>query len=121
MFSSELELQKCFHKLLCNQINRNEEIIDEFNARFGNVDIVRVTNNNSIFFTKEQAEMLSEFRHARIVSLLHRKAVRTLEYIKICSGYDTNSVKYSLKKLISAEIVEEVSPYRYLINDNFSF
>lgn len=121
MFSSELELQKCFHKQLLEQATNNEKIVDEFNARFGNVDIVKVTNNSRLLLSKEQANLLSEFRYARIVSLLHKKAVRTLEFIKNASGYDINSVKYTLKRLINAEIIVEVSSGRYLINDNFSF
>lgn len=121
MFSSELELQKYFHIHLCDKSTKNEKIIDEFNARFGNVDIVKVTNNNSVLFTKEQASLLSQFICARLVSLLHKKSIRTLEYIKNSSGYDYNNVKYSLKKMISAKIVSEVSPNRFLINDNFSF
>ena len=121
MFSSELELQKNFHKQLLSKSADNEKIVDEFNARFGNVDIVKVTNNSRIFLSKEQANLLSEFRYARIVSLLHRKAVRTLEYIKNASGYDINTVKLTLKKLVTAKIVDEISTDRYLINDNFSF
>ncbi|RCW63535.1 hypothetical protein [Saliterribacillus persicus] len=121
MFSTELELQSCFHNLLLRNATNNEKIIDEFNARFGNVDIVKVTNNSNNLLTVEQANLLSEFRYARIVSLLHKRAVRTLNYIVDISGYDINTVKYILKKLILTNIVNEITPNKYLIKDQFSF
>ena len=121
MFSSELELQNIFHNHLQKNAAPNEKIIDEFNARFGNVDIVKVTNNNNYTLSKEQALLLSEFRYARIVSLLHKKAVRTIEYIINTSGYDSNTVKYILRKLVSVDIVNEIGLSRYLISDQFSF
>ncbi|HFM6545512.1 TPA: hypothetical protein ACG86J_002799, partial [Enterococcus faecium] len=93
MFSSELELQTIFHNQLQKNAASNEKIVDEFNARFGNVDIVKVTNNSTYMLKKEQAILLSEFRYARVVSLLHKKAIRTIEYIIKTSGYDKNTVK----------------------------
>lgn len=121
VFSSELELQTIFHNQLQKNAASNEKIVDEFNARFGNVDIVKVTNNSTYMLKKEQAILLSEFRYARVVSLLHKKAIRTIEYIIKTSGYDKNTVKYILNKLVSVGIVNEISINRYLINDQFSF
>ena len=120
MFSNELELQNSFHNQLQKNIARNESIVDEFNARFGNVDIVKVTNNSEHTFSNDQAKILSEFRYARIVSLLHKKATRTIDYLVNTSGYDYNTVKYILKKLTSFNIVSEINIDRYLIHDNFS-
>ncbi|MGG5342908.1 hypothetical protein [Enterococcus sp. AZ192] len=121
MFSTELELQNSFHNHLQKRITTNESIIDEFNARFGNVDIVKVTNNSDYTFNNDQANILAEFRYARIVSLLHNKAIRTIDYIVKTSGYDYNTVKYILKKLVFFDIVYEINNGRYLIHDNFSF
>lgn len=121
MFSTELKLQNSFHNHLQKRIATNESIIDEFNARFGNVDIVKVTNNSDYIFRNDQANILAEFRYARIVSLLHNNSIRTIDYIVKTSGYDFNTVKYILKKLVFFDIVYEVNNGRYLIHDNFSF
>ena len=39
MFRYELDLQSEFKKMLENKLNKNEAILKEFDARFGNVDL----------------------------------------------------------------------------------
>ena len=48
MFRSELELQNKFINLMKQDKQDHTYISDEFNARFGNVDIVKVKYDNKV-------------------------------------------------------------------------
>lgn len=43
MFETELQMQKEFSRLLNLNKKQNQNILEEFNARFGNVDVVMTT------------------------------------------------------------------------------
>ena len=46
MFETELQMQKNFIKLLNLEKKHNQNILEEFNARFGNVDVVMTDYDN---------------------------------------------------------------------------
>lgn len=121
MFKTELLLQEKFIELKNKGLNDNEQILSEFNARFGNVDIVQVINNSSNFLNCEQAEVLSTYHYAKILSYIHKKAVRTYNYLYKRSGYTEQTLKAALSKLIKIGIVNEIAPKRYVIAEEFEF
>ncbi len=87
MFKYEIELQNIFIKLLNKKRKTNEYISSEFNARFGNVDIVKVKYKNNISLTKNQANVLSNVAITKIMGYLHKNSPRTLSYLIKNSGY----------------------------------
>ena len=121
MFASELELQNKFIELMKQDLHINTCILDEFNARFGNVDIVKVKYENNIPLKKNQADILSNIAAARIVGYLHKKSVRTLLYLIKNSGYTEEYVLSILSKLKSLNIIEEPIHHRYIISEQFQF
>ena len=121
MFGSELELQQKFIELKNKNKKENGNLLSEFNARFGNVDIVEVIINNTSLLNVNQAEILSIYQHAKVLAFLHRKAVRTFSYLKKCTDYTDKSLSDTLSKLIRANIVSEITKGRYLISSEFQF
>ncbi len=121
MFRSELELQNKFIDLIKQDKQDHTYISDEFNARFGNVDIVKVRYKNNIPLTKEQAKILSNIAAARIVGYLHKNSTRTLSYLIKNSGYTKEYILSILAKLKSFNIINEPNAYRYIINEQFEF
>src|SRR5574344_164942 len=121
MFKSELELQNTFIKLLKLSKQKNTYISDEFNARFGNVDIVKVKYENSLPLTKNQADILSNIAAARIVGYLHKNSVRTLSYLIKVYEYTKEYIMSILSKLKSTNIINETKNHRYIINEQFEF
>lgn len=121
MFESELELQKEFIKQLNKHKQKNTYILDEFNARFGNVDIVKVKYTNKIPLNYKQIELLSNIGVAHIVGYLHKKSLRTLDYLIKNSGYTLEYTLNILSKLKSANIISEPYEKRYIINEQFIF
>lgn len=121
MFKSELSLQEKFIELKSQEIKGNEKVLSEFNARFGNVDIVQVIVDSGQLMNYEQANLLSIYRHARVIGYLHKNAVRTFEYLKKRTGYVESVLSNTLSKLIKLNIIIEESPRRYVISDEFQF
>jgi len=121
MFNSELELQNTFINLLKENKLDNTYISDEFNARFGNVDIVKVIYENQKPLTKKQADILSNIAAARIVGYLHKNSMRTLSYLIKNSGYTKNYILTIVAKLKATNIISEPKYNRYIINEQFEF
>ena len=121
MFRSELELQNKFIDLMKQNKQDHTYISDEFNARFGNVDVVKVKYENNIPLTKNQAEILSNIAAARIVGYLHKNSMRTLCYLIKNSGYTKKYILSILAKLKSLNIIKEPKKYRYIIHEQFEF
>lgn len=121
MFSNELCLQEKFIELIKNQLKENEKVLSEFNARFGNVDIVQVIVDDSHLMNYEQAKVLSNYQCARVIGYLHKKAVRTFEYLVKRTDYNEKVLSNLLSKLMKTNIIIEVSPKRYVISNEFQF
>lgn len=121
MFTSEVCLQEKFIELKQLELKENEKVLSEFNARFGNVDIVQVSLNNSKLMNYKQAYLLSNYQFAKVIAYLHKKAVRTFDYLMKRTDYDEKVLSQLLSKLTKANIIREVSPKRYIVSNDFQF
>ena len=121
MFTSELCLQNKFIQLKEIELKDNEKILTEFNARFGNVDIVQVIINNSNVLSYEQANLLSTYQYAKVLAFLHKKAVRTFNYLQKSTDYGEKILSSILSRLIKVNIVTEINSNRYIIAEGFEF
>ncbi|MBU5250776.1 hypothetical protein KQI46_02325 [Lysinibacillus capsici] len=121
MFTSELCLQNKFIQLKEAELNKNEKILTEFNARFGNVDMVQVFINDSNLLSYDQANLLSSYQFAKVLAFLHKKAIRTFSYLQKCTDYGKKMLSSILSKLIKANIVTEINSNRYIISEEFEF
>ncbi|MCA1028657.1 hypothetical protein LCM23_21540 [Cytobacillus kochii] len=121
MFTSELCLQEKFIELKRDELKENEKFLSEFNARFGNVDIVQVIVDDAHLMNYEQANLLSNYQFAKVIGYLHKKGVRTFDYIAKRTDYDGKVLSYLLSKLAKANIIKEVTPKRYIISHEFQF
>ena len=122
MFKSEFELQQIFFTQLENIKNANTNILQEFNARFGNVDIVEVSFdyfNNTL--NNSQAELLSIYSNALVVGYLHKNTSRTFKYLLNKTGYTEDYLNSILLALEKANIVFESIPRKYTIYPDFKF
>lgn len=121
MFNSELEMQKIFVSFLKNEHLENTFISEEFNARFGNVDIVKVKYKNRQPISNAQAIILSNIACAKIVGYLHKNSVRTLKYLISKTGFTSEYVLSLLAKLKREKVIEEIYYHKYIINSQFVF
>lgn len=122
MFDSEYELQQLFFKQLNETKNNNSNILQEFNARFGNVDIVEVDYsciNNTL--STEQATLLSSYSSALIVAFLHKNTFRTKSYLMKRTGYTDDYLSSILTNLKRENIINEIEKNKYVISSNFKF
>lgn len=121
LFTSELYLQEKFIELKRDGLKDNERVLSEFNARFGNVDIVQVIVEDSHLMNYEQARLLANYQSAKVISYLYKKAIRTFDYLMKRTDYNDKVLANLLSKLIKTNIIEEVAPKRYVISNNFRF
>lgn len=121
MFETELQMQKEFIRLLNLNKKKNQNILEEFNARFGNVDVVMTDYNNlKITMTKPQAEILSNYSTALVVAFLHRKKAHTFKYLIDKTGYTEEYLLSILSTLKRENIVLEENN-KFIICDDFKF
>lgn len=121
MFETELQMQKQFIKLLSLNKKQNQNILEEFNARFGNVDVVMTDYDNlKITMTKSQAEILSNYSTALVVAFLHRKKAHTFNYLIDKTGYTEEYLLSILATLKKENIILEENN-KFIICDDFKF
>lgn len=121
MFETELQMQKNFIKLLNLDKKHNQNILEEFNARFGNVDVVMTDYDNlKITMTKSQAEILSNYSTALVVAFLHRKKAHTFKYLISKTGYTKEYLLSILTTLKKENVVIEKNS-KFIICDDFKF
>ncbi len=121
MFETELQMQKEFIKLLNLNKKQHQNILEEFNARFGNVDVVMTDYNNlKIVMTKSQAEILSNYSTALVVAFLHKKKQHTIKYLMDKTGYTEEYLLSILSTLKKESIILEENN-NFIISDNFKF
>lgn len=121
MFETELQMQKEFIRLLNLDKKATQNILEEFNARFGNVDVVLTDiENMNITMTKSQAEILSTYSTALVVAFLHKKKAHTLKYLINKTGYTEEYLSSILSTLKKENVISEDNN-KFIINDNFKF
>ena len=122
MFESEFELQQIFFKQLETNKNKNTNILQEFNARFGNVDIVEVDYTSySNTLTDSQAKLLSIYSNALVVGYLHKNQSRSYKYLLNKTGYTEDYLNTTLQSLEKAKIIFSIDSNKYVICKNFKF
>lgn len=122
MFNSEYELQQTFFEQLEYRKNIKTNIIQEFNARFGNVDIVEVNYSNyKNSISNYQAKLLSIYSHALIVGYLHKKTPRKYNYLLKKTGYTEDYLNSIILDLEKANIISHLENNKYIINNDFKF
>lgn len=122
MFKSELDLQLTFYDQLVKSKTVNTNILQEFNARFGNVDIVEVNFNDlNVTLTREQAEILSLYSSALVVGFLHRNTPRTYKYLISKTGYTKDYLNSILLVLEKEKIISKLQNNKYIICKDFKF
>ena len=121
MYKYEQDLQDKFRIMLENDMDNNEKIIEEFDARFGNVYLVKVSYNHLNSNTYNQFEILTNYSYAIVIAFLHKKQKRSLKYLIDKTGYTYDYIKNILNILKRNNIVIELSNNCYIINDEFKF
>ena len=121
MFKSELELEIKFIEQLNQKKKDNENIIQQFNARFGNVDVVKVILDNDLYVSSSQATTLSTYANSMVVAFLHKKQTRTLNYLIRKTGYTKEYILNIISNLKRDNIIIELSEHKYIISDKFKF
>lgn len=121
MFKYERDLQVEFKKMLEKSMNQNEKIIEEFDARFGNVDLVKVCYNELNSETEKEFKILTNYANAIVVAFLHKKQKRSLKYLMEKTGYTYDYIKIVINTLKSHKIIDEISENCYIINESFKF
>ena len=121
MFETELQMQKEFIRLLNLNKKTTQNILEEFNARFGNVDVVMTDiESMNITMTKSQAEILSNYSTALVVAFLHRKKAHTLKYLIDKTGYTEEYLSAILASLKKEDVILEENN-KFIIHDDFKF
>ena len=121
MFETELQMQKEFIKLLSLNKKQNQNILEEFNARFGNVDVVMTDYDNlKITMTKSQAEILSNYSTALVVAFKKKKKAHTFNYLIDKTGYTEEYLLSILATLKKENIILEENN-KFIICDDFKF
>lgn len=121
MYKYEIELQDSFKKMLYFDLENNEKILEEFDARFGNVDLVKVSYNNLNSKTCNQFKILANHSCAIVVAFLHKKQKRSFKYLLDKTGYTTEYLKNIINTLKKNNIIIETINNCYIINDDFKF
>jgi hypothetical protein len=121
MFSSELELQKCFLNHLNDSLCSSEKLFEEFSARFGNVDIIKIDQCGVFNISQLQASTLLTHSNAFVVALLHKNCSRTINFLIKKTGYTKSYILNIVNALKKANIIYEVSNQKYQICSDFKF
>ena len=121
MYKYEKDLQNKFREMLQNDIDNHEKILEEFDARFGNVDLVKVSYNHLNSKTYNQFELLANHSYAVIIAFLHKKQKRSFKYLLDKTGYTYDYLRSLLNTLKRNSIITELSNHCYIINDEFKF
>ncbi len=121
MFRYELDLQNEFKKMLENNLDKNEVVLKEFDARFGNVDLVKVSYKSFNPSLEQQFKILSNHATSVVVAFLHKKQKRSFKYLHEKTGYTYDYLKKIIKTLKKYNIINEVSENCFVISDTFNF
>ncbi|KIP19917.1 hypothetical protein JV16_02934 [Anoxybacillus ayderensis] len=96
-----------------------KKILREMDCWQGRADLVVAETKNEKIIPKEKAVLLSNLTNARVISLLHKKAPRTLSFLVKRTGLTEQTLKKSLRTLLNEEIIVENSNRSYLLHQDF--
>lgn len=121
MFETELEMQKAFINFLNKEKKKNQNIFEEFNARFGNVDVVvSELDDSKIKINIEQAEVLSNYSAALVLAFLHKKKPHKFEYLLDKTGYTSDYLSSILAIMKKEHIIYEIE-HKFIVCEDFKF
>lgn len=99
--------------------DKNKKILKEMDCWQGRADLVVAEIKDKEILSKEKAMLLSNLTNAQIISLLHRKAPRTLNFLINRTGLTESTVRRSLRLLLNEGIVMENSNKSYILHPDF--
>jgi DNA-binding Lrp family transcriptional regulator len=99
--------------------DKNKKILRELDCWQGRADLVVAEIRGREILSKEKAMLLSNLTNAQIVSLLHKNAPRTLNFLINRTGLTESTVKRSLRSLLNEGIVAESSNRSYILHPDF--
>lgn len=99
--------------------NSHDFIVKELDCWQGRADIVLVKTLEEIKINYKQAEALSQLTNSTVVSLLHYKSPRTLDYICMKTGLTSNTIKSSIRELQKADIILRSKSGSFYLNELF--
>lgn len=120
MFETEAFMQDEFCNVLDFKTKQNESLVKEFNGRFGNVDIVKISIKNKRI-SQKQIEIISKPKYASTLAFLHKKGIRTLNYLINKTSKSKYIQRGIINTLIENKIVIEVTKNCFLIDSDFEF
>lgn len=118
-FDYEKDLVEIF---ISNYFKKNNIItIKELPLRWGNIDIVGISNSKKMPFNDNQASILSKPANAKIFMKI--KNTRPITKQKIISeiGLSINTVDNSIRQLLSSNLIYKDEKNNYFRNINFIF
>lgn len=121
MYKLEKDLQKKFKEMLNKEKKECEKVLEEFDARFGNVDLVKVSYSDVNSNTCQQFELLSNHSLAIVVAFLHKKQKRSFKYLLEKTGYTYDYLKNIISILKKSNLIIELENNCFVINDDFKF
>lgn len=121
MFTKEIDMQKLFVSQLNTTIKENEFIVEEFNGRFGNADVVKVKINYYENNNLNQIQLLKDYQCAKIIGYLHKNQYHNIKYLIDKTDYTYDNILTILNKLKKEKIIN-VNKENYIsINKNFEY
>ena len=117
LFRYEIDLVNCFKDNF--SFHKNSLLIDELKIRWGNIDLVEISNH-SLPFTNEQCKILSKPSCAKIFIRLKNKRPISKEKLLIGLGISNSTFEKSLSELIKGGLVSKENNLYYR-NVNFFF
>lgn len=110
LFRYELDLVNCFKENF--SFHKNSLLIDELKIRWGNIDLVEISNH-SLPFTQEQCKLLSKPSCAKIFIRLKNKRPISKETLSIGLGLSNSTIEKALSELIKGNLVNKENNLYY--------
>lgn len=121
MFNKEIDMQELFVFQLKQNLKTNEIIFQEFDARFGNVDVVKTTISNDIITSYKKMIILKNYQCAKVIGYLHKRQPHNIKYLMEKSNYTYDNICIILNKLKKNKIVEIINDKQFIISKDFEF
>jgi hypothetical protein len=120
METKEENLVTVFESYLVNNMkNKNYSIMKELDCWQGRADIVQVFHESNFEFNAKQGLILINLTNARIVSLLHYKSPRTMDFLEKRTYLNINTLKKTIRELLKNEIIINTNTGSFLLHPSF--
>jgi hypothetical protein len=110
-----------FISQLNHTIKDNEFVIEEFNGRFGNADVVKVKINYYDNSNLNQIQILKDYQCAKIIGYLHKNQYHNIKYLMDKTNYTYDNILAILNKLKKEAIISINKENNFSINKNFEY